>query len=71
MVFKTKKVCRFCINSDMPLSYKNPEVLTNYVTDKGKIIPRRITGVCARHQRDISREIKRARTIALLPFTAL
>lgn len=71
MVFKTKKVCRFCINPDMSLSYKNPEVLTNYVTDKGKIIPRRITGVCARHQRDIAREIKRARTIALLPFTAL
>ncbi len=69
MAYKKRKVCRFCINSDMELSYKNPDVLLNYVTERGKIIPRRISGVCSKHQRELSREIKRARTIALLPFT--
>jgi len=69
MAYKKRKVCRFCINKDMELTYKNPEVLLNYVTERGKIIPRRISGVCSKHQRELSREIKRARTIALLPFT--
>jgi len=67
--YKKRKVCRFCINKDMELTYKNPDVLLNYVTERGKIIPRRISGVCSKHQRELSREIKRARTIALLPFT--
>ena len=67
--YKRRKVCRFCINKDMELSYKDPDVLLNYVTERGKIIPRRISGVCSKHQRALSREIKRARTIALLPFT--
>jgi len=53
----------------MELDYKNSELLLNYITERGKIIPRRISGVCAKHQRELSREIKRARTIALLPFT--
>jgi small subunit ribosomal protein S18 len=69
MAYKRRKVCRFCINKDMELTYKNPDVLMNYVTERGKIIPRRISGVCSKHQRALSREIKRARTIALLPFT--
>ena len=69
MAYKKRKVCRFCINKDMELTYKNPDVLLNYVTERGKIIPRRISGVCSKHQRELSREIKRARTIALLPFT--
>lgn len=68
-IFKKRKVCRFCLNTELPLDYKNPEILLNYITERGKIIPRRISGVCAKHQRDLSLEIKRARTIALLPFT--
>lgn len=69
MTYRKRKVCRFCINKDMELTYKNPDVLLNYVTERGKIIPRRISGICSKHQRELSREIKRARTIALLPFT--
>lgn len=67
--YKKRKVCRFCINDDFKLDYKNPELLLNYITERGKIIPRRISGVCSKHQRYLSREIKKARTIALLPFT--
>jgi len=67
--YKRRKVCRFCANPEMPLDYKHPEVLLNYITERGKIIPRRISGICAKHQRSLAREIKRARTIALLPFT--
>ena len=69
MAFRRKKVCRFCINDDMTLSYKNPDVLFNYITERGKIIPRRISGVCSQHQRELAKEIKRARAISLLPFT--
>lgn len=68
-LYRRRKVCRFCVNDDLPLDYKNPEILINYITERGKIIPRRISGVCSKHQRELSREIKRARTIALLPFT--
>jgi small subunit ribosomal protein S18 len=67
--YKKRKVCRFCIHTDMEIDYKNAELLLNYITERGKIIPRRISGVCAKHQRDLSKEIKRARTIALLPYT--
>jgi len=67
--YRRRKVCRFCANPEMPLDYKHPEVLINYITERGKIIPRRISGVCAKHQRRLSGEIKKARTIALLPFT--
>ncbi|MBD5642145.1 MAG: 30S ribosomal protein S18 [Desulfovibrio sp.] len=65
-----RKFCRFCADPDTPLSYKNPEVLKDFVTERGKIIARRITGVCARHQRKLTREIKRARQMALLIYTA-
>ncbi len=68
-MYRKRKVCRFCVNDDLVLSYKNPEILLNYITERGKIIPRRISGVCSQHQRMLAREIKRARTIALLPFT--
>jgi small subunit ribosomal protein S18 len=67
--YKRRKVCRFCVNEEMEITYKDPEMLLNYVTERGKIIPRRISGICAKHQRILSREIKRARNIALLPFT--
>lgn len=63
-----KKVCRFCQNKDVKIDYKKPEVLERFLTDRGKILPRRITGTCAKHQRWVATEIKKARMIALLPF---
>lgn len=74
MAFKKKfaprrKFCRFCADPETPLNYKNPEVLRDFITERGKIIARRITGVCARHQRDLTREIKRARQMALMIYT--
>ena len=74
MAFKPKrsrrpKVCRFCTNPELQLDYKQPLVLNGFLSDRGKIVPRRISGNCARHQRQMSTEIKRARNIALLPFT--
>ena len=65
---KKKKVCQMCAGKDV--DYKNVEVIKKYVSqDKGKILPRRITGACAKHQRHIAEQIKRARAIALLPYT--
>ena len=66
MFFK-KKVCKFCTQK-VVMDYKNPEVLRRFITESGKILPRRITGTCAKHQRQLAREIKRARVVALLPF---
>ncbi len=63
-----KKVCRFCTQG-LKVNYRNPETLRRFVTERGKILPRRITGNCAKHQRELSREIKRARVLAFLPFT--
>lgn len=63
-----KKVCRFCSDKNLPLDYKRADILEGLITDRGKILPRRITGTCAKHQRAVAREIKRARIIALLPF---
>ncbi|MBN2511186.1 MAG: 30S ribosomal protein S18 [Spirochaetales bacterium] len=65
--FFKKKVCRFCVNKNKP-DYKDIEVLKRFVTERGKILPRRITGTCAKHQRHLAQEIKKARVIALLPF---
>lgn len=65
-----RKFCRFCANKDLPLNYKNPDVLSEFITDRGKIIARRITGTCAKHQRSLTTEIKRARQMALLIYTA-
>ena len=66
-----KKVCVMCSNKDFVLDYKNPEQLKKFINDKGKILPRRATGACAKHQRDITLEVKRARHIAVLPYTTL
>ncbi len=63
-----RKVCRFCEDAKLTADYKNVSLLENFITDRGKILPRRVTGTCAKHQRDVAREIKRARIIALLPF---
>ena len=64
-----KKVCAYCEDSNLEIDYKNVEKLRKYISEKGKILPRRVTGLCAAHQREITKAIKRARTIALLPFT--
>ena len=64
-----KKVCPLCANKDLVLDYKNAEQLRKFINDKGKILPRRATGACAKHQRDITLEVKRARHIAVLPYT--
>ena len=64
-----KKTCRFCADFQMFIDYKEARLLTAFVTDRGKMIPRRVTGNCAFHQRRITESIKRARILALLPFT--
>lgn len=64
---KKKKVCMLCAGKTV--NYKEPEILKRYINEKGKIVSRRVTGTCARHQRVVAREIKRARAIALLPYT--
>ncbi len=61
------KVCKFCANKDKA-DYKKPETLKRYVTERGKILAARVTGNCAKHQREVTREIKKARVLAYLPF---
>ena len=65
-----RKVCRFCADR-IPIDYKDVRTLGNFLTERGKIIPNRITGTCAAHQRQLTVEIKRARTIALLPYVTV
>ena len=64
---RKKKVCAMCTGKTV--DWKDPETLRKYINEKGKILPRRVTGNCAEHQRYISTQIKRARAIALLPYT--
>jgi len=64
-----RRVCRFCADKSLTIDYKDPQALRYFVTERGKIVPRRISGTCAKHQRELTRAIKRARVIALLPFT--
>ena len=66
-----KKFCRFCADPELPLNYKRPDILGNFVTERGKLIARRITGTCAKHQRRLTREVKRSRQMALLYYTAV
>ncbi|MGH7262534.1 MAG: 30S ribosomal protein S18 [Candidatus Rokuibacteriota bacterium] len=66
--FGRRKVCKFCMDKVDMVDYKDMRRLRNFVTDRGKIIPRRISGSCARHQRQLTRAIRRARTMALLPY---
>lgn len=65
-----KKVCVFCIDKVDSIDYKDTAKLRRYITERGKIVPRRISGNCAKHQRQLTEAIKRARQIALLPFVA-
>ncbi len=65
-----KKVCSFCVDKVESIDYKEVPKLRRYTTERGKILPRRISGNCAKHQRQLTVSIKRARNMALLPFTA-
>jgi small subunit ribosomal protein S18 len=65
-----KKVCQFCVEHVEDIDYKDVQKLRRYITEKGKILPRRMSGVCAKHQRPLAVAIKRARVMALLPYKA-
>ena len=67
--FQRRKVCVFCADSSMKIDYKDMRTLNHFITERGKILPRRISGNCAKHQRNLTVAIKRARNIALLPFS--
>lgn len=67
-VFHRRKVCRFCADTSIIIDYKDQKLLRYFITERGKIIPRRISGTCAKHQRGLTHAIKRARTIAILPY---
>ena len=66
-----RKVCRFCADKTMLIDYKDSRTLGTFLTERGKIIPARITGTCARHQRRLTIAVKQARTVALLPYTSV
>ena len=68
--FRRKKVCKFCVEKIDAINYKDVRLLSQFVAEKGKIVPRRLTGVCTPHQRRLAEAIKQARNIALLPFSA-
>jgi small subunit ribosomal protein S18 len=68
--FRRKKVCKFCVEKIDSVNYKDVRLLSGFVAERGKIVPRRLTGVCTPHQRRLSAAIKQARNIALLPFAA-
>ena len=65
-----RKVCAYCADKNLVIDYKQVDKLKKYVSEKGKILPRRVTGLCAKHQRDLTIAVKRARQIAVLPYTA-
>lgn len=68
---RRKKICYFCANHIDYIDYKDVELLKRYISEKGKILPRRVTGTCAKHQRTLTVAIKRARIMGLLPFTTV
>ncbi len=67
---RRKKVCQFCAEKTTTIDYKDTDTLKKYITERGKILPRRVTGTCAKHQRAVTTAVKRARIIALLPYVA-
>lgn len=67
--FSRRKMCRFCADEAVDLDYKNVSMLKHFITERGKLVPRRISGNCARHQRSLANAVRRARMIALIPFT--
>ena len=66
-----RKVCRFCADKDSSIDFKDTRALSSFVTERGKIVPSLITGNCAKHQRQLTTAIKRARAVALLPFSTV
>jgi small subunit ribosomal protein S18 len=66
--FRRKKLCRFCVEKIDDINYKDVRLLSSFISDRGKITPRRLSGVCAPHQKRLSEAVKQARNIALLPF---
>ena len=69
--FRRKKVCRFCVEKIDDINYKDVKMLHAFVAERGKIVPRRISGNCALHQREVATAIKRGRNVALLPYTVM
>lgn len=67
---RRRRVCRFCADHSLVIDYKDPQGIRYFITERGKIVPRRISGNCAKHQRQVCLAIKRARNIALMPFTS-
>ena len=67
--YNRRKVCFFCANKDVTMDYKNPDGLNRYISDRARIEPRRKTGTCSKHQRALTKHIKRARHLGLLPYT--
>jgi small subunit ribosomal protein S18 len=67
--FGRRKVCRYCADKNLKVDYKNAADLKYFITERGKIVPRRISGNCALHQREVATAIKRGRNVALLPYT--
>ena len=68
--YQRRKVCRFCADKQLTIDYKDPRTLRSFISERGKIVPRRISGNCAKPQRELTEAIKRARNIALLPIAA-
>jgi len=68
--FGRRKVCPFCADKTLYIDYKTPSMLKRFISERGKIVPRRISGVCAMHQRSLQTEIKRARIMAFMPFSS-
>ncbi|MCK9522427.1 MAG: 30S ribosomal protein S18 [Proteobacteria bacterium] len=67
---RRRRVCRFCADATLKLDYKDAQSLRYFISERGKIVPRRISGTCAKHQRQVCQAVKRARNIALMPFTS-
>ena len=67
---RRKKVCQFCADKNKTIDYKDVDTLKKCVTERGKILPRRITGTCSIHQREVTKAIKKARVVALMPYIA-
>ncbi len=70
-IFTRKKVCRFCTDNEMKIDYKDAKSIRYFISERGKIIPRRISGTCASHQRQLCDAIKKARQIALVPYSGV
>ena len=68
-VFSRRRACRFCTDKEIVIDYKDSKTLKNFVTERGKIVPRRIYGTCAKHQRQLTEAVKPARQLALLPYS--